>query len=169
MEAEDVRSSFLATTVHLQEDLELSSRDRDVAQAVSDGLRDAKAANTRRVYQTAWHLFCEWTLLTGRQSMPAEPQIVAPLPRPPGHHRAGPGPRSPTPMPPRAYRRAITPPAIRPWPRSSRAGATRLQRLNRPTHSPPMPLALSDVLERTFIASYHRKIRLTETHQGSRQ
>ena len=77
MEAEDVRSSFLATTVLLQEDLELSSRDHDAAQAVSDGLRDAKAANTRRVYQTAWHLFCEWTLLTGRQSMPAEPQTVA--------------------------------------------------------------------------------------------
>ena len=30
-----------------------------------------------RVYQTSWHLFCEWTLLTGRQSMPAEPQTVA--------------------------------------------------------------------------------------------
>ena len=77
MEAEDVRSSFLATTVHLQDDLELSGRDHDAAQAVSDGLRDAKAANTRRAYQTAWLLFCEWTLLTGRQSMPAEPQTVA--------------------------------------------------------------------------------------------
>ena len=77
MEAEDVRSSFLATTVHLQDDLDLSERDKDAAQAVSDGLRDAKAANTRRVYQTAWHLFREWTLLTGRQSMPAEPQTVA--------------------------------------------------------------------------------------------
>ena len=77
MEAEDVRSSFLATTVHLQEDLELSSRHHDAAQAVSDGLRDAKATNTRRAYQTAWHLFCEWTLLTGRQSMPAEHQTVA--------------------------------------------------------------------------------------------
>ena len=31
----------------------------------------------RRVYQTAWHLFGEWTLLAGRQSMPAEPQTVA--------------------------------------------------------------------------------------------
>ena len=30
-------------------------------------------------------------------------------------------------------------------------------------------LALSDVLERTFTAGYYRKIRLTETHQGSRQ
>ena len=77
MEAEDVRSSFLATTVHLQEALELSNRDHDAAQAVSDGLRYAKATNTRRAYQTAWHLFCEWTLLTGRQSMPAEHQTVA--------------------------------------------------------------------------------------------
>ena len=59
IKAEDVHSSFLATTVHLQEDFELSSRDHDAAQAVADGLRDAKAANTRRVYQTAWHLFCE--------------------------------------------------------------------------------------------------------------
>ena len=31
MEAEDVRSSFLATTVHLPEDLELLSRDHDAA------------------------------------------------------------------------------------------------------------------------------------------
>ncbi len=44
METEEVRGSFLTTTVHLQEDLELSSRDHDAAQAVSDGLRDAKAA-----------------------------------------------------------------------------------------------------------------------------
>ena len=74
---EETRSSFLATTVHLQEALELSNRDHDAAQAVSDGLRYAKATNTRRAYQTAWHLFCEWTLLTGRQSMPAEHQTVA--------------------------------------------------------------------------------------------
>ena len=90
------------------------------AQAVSDGLRDAKAANTLRVYQTAWHLFCEWTLLTDRQSMPAEPQTVAVY----LGHLAADGkamatieqaePRSPTPMPPRAYRRAITrPPSSR--------------------------------------------------------
>ena len=44
METEEVRGSFLTTTLHLQEDLELSSRDHDAAQAVSDGLRDAKAA-----------------------------------------------------------------------------------------------------------------------------
>ena len=41
------------------------------------GSATPQSANTRRVYQTAWHLFCEWTLLTGRQSMPAEPQTVA--------------------------------------------------------------------------------------------
>ena len=65
MKAEDVRSSFLATTIHLQDDLALPSRAHDAAQAVSDGLRDTQAANTCRVYQTSWHLFCEWTLLTG--------------------------------------------------------------------------------------------------------
>ena len=77
MEAEDIRSSFLATTVHLQDDLELSARDQDAAQAVSDGLRDAKAVNTRRAYQMAWHLFCDWALLTDRQLLPAAPQTVA--------------------------------------------------------------------------------------------
>ena len=77
METEEDRSSFLATTHPPRHDLELSEQDQDAAQAVAAGLRDAKAANTRRVYQTAWHLFCEWTLLTGRQSLPAEPQTVA--------------------------------------------------------------------------------------------
>ena len=83
MGAEDTLSSFLVTTVHLQQDLELPSRDHYAAQAVSDGLRDAQAANTRRLHastncgRTSWHHFCEWTLLTGRQSMPAEPQTVA--------------------------------------------------------------------------------------------
>ncbi len=48
MGAEDTLSSFLVTTVHLQQDLELPSRDHHAAQAVSDGLRDAQAANTRR-------------------------------------------------------------------------------------------------------------------------
>ena len=40
---EETRSSFLATTVHLQEALELSNRDHDAAQAVSDGLRYANS------------------------------------------------------------------------------------------------------------------------------
>ena len=77
MEAEDVRSSFLATTVHLQKGLEVSTSDRDAAQAVAAGLRDAKAPNTRRAYASAWHMFFEWTILTGRPAMPSDPQTVA--------------------------------------------------------------------------------------------
>ena len=69
--------SLLPAIDRLQGGLELSSRDHDAAQAVSEGLRDAKAATTRRAYQTSRHLFCEWTLVTGRQSIPAEPQTVA--------------------------------------------------------------------------------------------
>ncbi len=44
---EEERRSILASTAHLQEDLELSDRDHDAA----------KAANTRRVYGSAWHEF----------------------------------------------------------------------------------------------------------------
>ena len=77
METEDVRSSFLATTVHLKDGIEISTSDHDAAQAVAAGLRDAKAANTRRAYASAWHTFCDWTILTGRESMPAAPQSVA--------------------------------------------------------------------------------------------
>ena len=67
----------LAVVQQLHNNPDLPERDHDAAQAVSDGRSDAKAANTHRVYQTAWHLLCEWTLLAGRQSMPAEPQTVA--------------------------------------------------------------------------------------------
>ena len=35
------------------------------------------AANTRRVYASAWHEFNVWALANGRQSLPAEPQAVA--------------------------------------------------------------------------------------------
>ena len=77
METEQDPSSFLATTAQLQEDLELSTSDRDAAQAVAAGLRDAKAPNTRRAYASAWHMFSEWTILTGRTAMPADPQTVA--------------------------------------------------------------------------------------------
>ena len=55
----------------------LSARDLEAAQAVAAGLRDAKAANTRRVYTSAWHEFNVWALANGRQSLPAEPQTVA--------------------------------------------------------------------------------------------
>ena len=74
---EEDRSSFLATTGPVEQDLELSEQDRAAAQAVADGLRAAKAANTRRAYASAWHLFCDWTVLTGRPAMPAAPQDVA--------------------------------------------------------------------------------------------
>ena len=39
--------------------------------------RDEEAANTRRVYASAWHEFNVWALANGRQSLPAEPQTVA--------------------------------------------------------------------------------------------
>ena len=161
MEAEEVRSSFVATTVHLHEDLELSSRDHDAAQAVSDGLRDAKAANTRRVYQTAWHLFCEWTLLTGRQSMPAEPQTVALYL---GHlatiaqaHAAQGVPKGDNPA-----RHPAVAEVLKGW-RNQAPAPKQADALTTDA------LALSDVLEPAFTASYYRKIRLTETHPGSAQ
>ena len=70
-------SSFLAATGPLEQDLDLSQQDQDAAQAVKDGLRDAKAPNTRRAYESGWNLFHNWSLLTGRESMPAAPQSVA--------------------------------------------------------------------------------------------
>ena len=74
---EEDPSSFLAATGLLEQYLDLSTSDQDAAQAVAAGLRDAKAANTRRAYASAWKLFCDWTVLTGRQAMPAAPQHVA--------------------------------------------------------------------------------------------
>ena len=38
----------------------LTERDREAARAVASGLRDAKAANTRRSYASAWRRFQEW-------------------------------------------------------------------------------------------------------------
>ena len=69
--------SVPATIINLKGSLELSTSDRDAAHAVAAGLRDAKATNTLRAYKTGWKLFHNWTLLTDRQSMPAEPQTVA--------------------------------------------------------------------------------------------
>ena len=74
---EEDGSSFLATTGAIQQDLELSNSDQGAAQAVAAGLRDAKTANTRRAYASAWHTFCDWTILTGRQAMLADSQNVA--------------------------------------------------------------------------------------------
>ena len=76
-DAEEDRRSVLATVGQLRESLVLSARDREAAQSVAAGLRDAKAANTRRVYASAWHEFNVWALANGRQSLPAEPQTVA--------------------------------------------------------------------------------------------
>ena len=53
MEADQDNTYFLATTVQLQEGLEVSTSDRDAAQAVAAGLRDAKAPNTRRAHASA--------------------------------------------------------------------------------------------------------------------
>ena len=74
---EEDRRSVLATIGQLRESLVLSARDEEAPQAVAAGLRDAKAANTRRVYASAWHEFNVWALANGRQSLPAEPQTVA--------------------------------------------------------------------------------------------
>ena len=73
---EEDHRSVLATIGQLRESLVLSARDEE-AQAVAAGLRDAKAANTRRVYASAWHEFNVWALVNGRQSLPAEPQTAA--------------------------------------------------------------------------------------------
>ena len=77
METEEDPSSFLATTAQLQEDLEISTGDHDAAQAVAAGLRDAKAANTRRAYGRGWAAFTAWADAHGYQYMPAAPQTVA--------------------------------------------------------------------------------------------
>ena len=47
---EEDLGSFLATTGPLEQDLKLSEQDQEAAHAVSDGLRDAKAANIPRNY-----------------------------------------------------------------------------------------------------------------------
>ena len=74
---EEDRRSVLATIDQLRGSLVLSAHDEEAAQAVAAGLRDAKAANTTRVYTSAWHEFNVWALANGRQSLPAEPQTVA--------------------------------------------------------------------------------------------
>ena len=70
-------TSDLVTIRQIHNPLELTERDREAAQAVASGLRDAKAANTHRAYDTAWQRFQAWADATSRQSLPATPQAVA--------------------------------------------------------------------------------------------
>ena len=57
--------------------LELSGRDREAAQAVADGIRDAKADNTRRSDASAWRRFQAWAEVGGHGILPTTPQAVA--------------------------------------------------------------------------------------------
>ena len=57
--------------------MELSGSDREAAQAVASGLRDAKADNTRRSYASAWRRFQGWADAGGHPALPATPQTVA--------------------------------------------------------------------------------------------
>ena len=55
----------LAAVPQLPGSLELSGFDREAAQAVASGLRDAKAVNTRRACASSWRRFQAWTDTTG--------------------------------------------------------------------------------------------------------
>ena len=130
---EEDRRSVLATIDQLRGSLVLSAHDEEAAQAVAAGLRDAKAANTTRVYTSAWHEFNVWALANGRQSLPAEPQTVA------LHfgRLAADGKAMATIEQARAAishahaaegtAKGDNPPAIRSWPRRSRVGGIRPQ------------------------------------------
>ena len=67
----------LATVPELRESLGLSDRDREAAEAVASGLRDAKAENTRRAYSSACRQFRTWAEAGGHPALPAAPQTVA--------------------------------------------------------------------------------------------
>ena len=67
----------LATVPELRESLELSGRDREEAQAVADGIQDAKAENTHRSYASAWQRFQAWAEAGGHPAFPTTPQAVA--------------------------------------------------------------------------------------------
>ena len=67
----------LATTQQLPGHLELTERDREAAQAVAAGLRDAQAGNTRRACSSAWQQFRMWAEAGGHRALPAAPQAVA--------------------------------------------------------------------------------------------
>ena len=67
----------LAIIQQISVPLELAERDREAAQAVASGLRDAKADNTRRSYASAWRQFASWAEASGHPALPAAPQTVA--------------------------------------------------------------------------------------------
>ena len=67
----------LATIPQLPGSLELTGPHREAARAVVSGLRDAKAASTRRSYASAWKQFQAWADAGGHPALPAPPQIVA--------------------------------------------------------------------------------------------
>ena len=57
--------------------MERSASDREAAEGVASGIRDAKADNTRRAYGKGWAAFTAWAEAHGYQYMPASPQAVA--------------------------------------------------------------------------------------------
>ena len=67
----------LATVHQLTGLPDLAERDRDAAEAVASGLRDAKAENTRRSYASAWRRFQAWADAGGHPALPATPEAVA--------------------------------------------------------------------------------------------
>ena len=86
----------LAAGQRLPGTLELAERDREAAEAVASGLKDAKAENTLRAYGSAWQQFQAWAEAGGHAVLPATPQIAE---SPPGVARTltG-GPPEPVPV-----------------------------------------------------------------------
>ena len=76
-DAEQAGSSVLATIDQFGDRMDLSADDREAAQAVVSGLRNAKDSNTNRVYSMGWAAFTAWADTHGYQSIPASPQAVA--------------------------------------------------------------------------------------------
>ena len=70
-------TSDLVIVQQLHNPLEVSEREREAAEAVASGLRDAKAGTTRRVYASAWHQFLIWAKAGDHPTTPATPQSVA--------------------------------------------------------------------------------------------
>ena len=123
----------LAAIGQLRESLVLSARDEETA------------ANTRRVYASAWHEFNVWALANGRQSLPAEPQAVALyLGRLAADGRAMAIIEQARAAISHAHAAEGTakgdnPARLRSWPKRSRAGGIRRQRPSRPARLSPRP------------------------------